>query len=108
MEDVIEIWEDEPKAGTYLIAKGFNRNHKKVLELIRTYENDFLDFGPLKRRKLKSTGGRAANEIMPNEDQTMFLGALMRNNVKVVKFKKLLVSKFKEMRLLLHTLKKEL
>ena len=42
MENTIEIWEDEPRAGTSLIAKGFDRNHKKVLELIRKYENDFM------------------------------------------------------------------
>lgn len=106
MKDTIEIWEDEARAGTFLIAQGFDRNHKKVLELVRKYESDFLDFGPLKRRKLKSTGGRAANEILLNEEQAMFLGALMKNNDKVVKFKKLLVSKFKEMRLLLDSLQK--
>lgn len=106
MKEAIEIWEDEPRAGTFLIAQGFDRNHKKVLELVRKYESDFLDFGPLKGRKLKSTGGRAANEIMLNEEQAMFLGALMKNNDKVVKFKKLLVSKFKEMRSLLDSLQK--
>ncbi len=99
MVNVIEIWEDEPRAGTYLIAKGFDRNHKKVLELVRKYESDFLDFGPLKGRKLKSTGGRAANEIMLNEDQTMFLGTLLKNNKRVVEFKKLLVSSFRDLRL---------
>jgi len=98
MVDSIEIWEDEPRAGTFLIAKGFDRNHKKVLELVRKYENDFLDFGPLKGRKLRSTGGRAANEIMLNEDQTMFLGTLLKNSKKVVEFKKLLVLKFGELR----------
>lgn len=101
MTDIIEIWEDKACAGTFLIATGFNRNHKKVLELVRTYEDDFLHFGPLKGRKLKSTGGRAANEIMLNEEQTMFLATLMKNNTEVVRFKMLLVSKFKQMRLLL-------
>ena len=98
MVNVIEIWEDEPRAGTFLIAKGFDRNHKKVLELVRKYENDFLDFGPLKGRKLKSTGGRAANEIMLNEYQTMFLGTLLKNSKKVVEFKKILVLNFRKLR----------
>jgi len=105
MEKIIEIWEDEPRAGTSLIAKGFDRNHKKVLELIRRYEKDFLHFGPTKRRKLRSTGGRATNEIMLNEDQAMFLGTLLRNNEKVVRFKRLLVDNFKKCRLELEALR---
>ncbi len=60
MQINIETIKGEPRAGTYLIAKGFNREHKIVLELIRNYESDFEDFGSLKRRKLESTGGRPA------------------------------------------------
>lgn len=106
MKDTIEIWEDEPRAGTSLIAKGFDREHKVVLRLIRDYEKDFLHFGIFKTRKLKSTGGRAANEILLNEDQAMFLGSLLRNNEKVVAFKRLLIDKFKECRLKLAALQK--
>ena len=106
MVDVIEIWEDEARAGTALIAKGFDRNHKRVLELVNKYTSDFEDFGRLKRRQLKSTGGRAANEIMLNEDQAMFLGTLLRNNKESVLFKKLLIKKFKECRLKLESLQK--
>jgi hypothetical protein len=58
----VEIFDSVPIMGTYSIAIGLNRPHKKVLELIDKYVDYFLDFGPLKGRKLKSTGGRAANE----------------------------------------------
>lgn len=94
----VEVYEDEPRAGTFLISQGFGREHKVVLELIRKYKEDFGDFGSLKRRKLKSTGGRAANEILLNEDQTMFLGTLLRNNKTSVKFKKDLIKAFKACR----------
>lgn len=99
----VEIYEDEPRAGTYLISQGFEREHKVILELIRKYENDFEYFGSLKRRKLKSTGGRAANEILLNEDQTMFLGTLLRNNKQSVEFKKNLIMAFKECRMKLES-----
>lgn len=107
MSPSIEIWEGEPRVGTYLVAIGFEREHKKVLELVRTYEEEFLYFGPLKGRKLKSTGGRAANEFMLNEEQTMLLGTLLRNSKKSVEFKKLLVAKFKEIKDRLNELEKE-
>ncbi len=95
---VIEIWEDEPRAGTYLIAQGFGREHEMIKKMVKKYESDFEDFGTLKVRKLRSTGGRAANEILLNEDQTMFLGTLLRNSGKVVKFKKDIISAFKKCR----------
>jgi phage regulator Rha-like protein len=98
MNTGVEIYNDEPRAGTFLISQGFEREHKYILELVRKYENDFKDFGCLKRRKLKSTGGRAANEILLNEDQAMFLGTLLRNNSKSVPFKKGLIKAFKRCR----------
>ncbi len=98
METSVEIWEDEPRAGTFLIAMGFERDHKHILEMVSRYEKDFEDFGRLKRRKSKSTGGRPVNEIMLNENQTMFLGTLLRNNEKSVLFKKTLVKKFDQCR----------
>ena len=106
MENVIEIWGDEPRAGTSLIAKGFDREHKVVLRLIRDYDKDFKHFGVFSTRKLKSTGGRAANEIMLNEDQAMFLATLLRNNEKVVRFKRQLVDNFKKCRIELESLRK--
>lgn len=106
MELKVIIVEDEPRAGTFLISQGFNREHKYIKELITKYKKDFEDFGVLKQQKLKSTGGRAANEYMLNEDQVIFLGTLMRNSDKVVLFKKLVVKKFKECRDILNNLKK--
>jgi len=88
MVNEVELWEDVARAGSYLLAQGLDREHDNVRKLIEKYREDFEDFSDLKRRKLKSTGGRAANEYMLDEDQFMFLGTLLRNNKKVVAFKK--------------------
>lgn len=103
MKDV-EIYYDEPRMGTFLIAKGLDRDHKSVLQTVNDYHDDMGDFGVLKTRKLKSTGGRAANEILLNEDQFMFLGTLLRNGKQVVKFKKAIIQQFKKCRLQLEAI----
>ena len=61
--NVVKIIDDEPRAGTYLIAKGFGRDHKMVLRLINKYKRRFKNFGTLKVLKLKSTGGRGFAKI---------------------------------------------
>ncbi len=106
MDNIVEIWEDEVRAGTWVIAQGFNRNHKHLLEIVNKYKDDFDDFGRLKRRKYTSTGGRPITEYLLNEDKTMFLGTLLRNNDQVVKFKHLLIKKFREYRTQLEKLQK--
>jgi len=99
MVNEVELWEDVARAGSYLLSQGLDREHKAVRDLIEKYRNDFEDFSVLKTRKLKSTGGRAANEYMLDEDQFMFLGTLLRNNKKVVAFKKGIVLQFKKCRI---------
>jgi len=94
----VEIYEDEPRTGTFLIAQGLGRDHKNVLQTVNDYADDMRDFGVLKTRKLRSTGGRAANETLLNEDQFMFLGTLLRNSKKVVQFKKAIILQFKKCR----------
>ncbi len=105
MKDV-EVFDSEARAGTFLIAQGFSREHKKILELIRKYEDKFTNFGPLKGRKLRSTGGRAANEIMLDEDQFMFLGSLLRNSDITVEFKFRIINQFKKTRKQLEAVQK--
>jgi phage regulator Rha-like protein len=99
MVSEVELWEDVARAGSYLLAQGLDREHDNVRKLIEKYREDFEDFSDLKRRKLRSTGGRAANEYMLDEDQFMFLGTLLRNNKKVVAFKKAIIKQFKKCRL---------
>lgn len=95
----VEIWNDKARTGTFSLAQGLEREHKTVRDLVEKYREEFEDFGSLKKRKLRSTGGRAANEYMLDEDQFMFLGTLLRNTKKVVAFKKAIIKQFKQCRL---------
>lgn len=79
MKGSIEHVVDEQRVGTYLIAQGFNREHKKILELVRNYEESFLELGVIPTKRLGSTGGRPANSLMLNESQVMLLMSLIRN-----------------------------
>jgi hypothetical protein len=95
----VAFYEDQPRVGTYLIAQGLERDHKSIRDLLENYRSDFEDFSVLKTRKLKSTGGRAANEYLLDEDQFMFLGTLLKNTKKVVSFKKAIIQQFKKCRI---------
>lgn len=97
MNDV-EIYDDIPRVGSYSLAEALERDHDHIRKLVERYRVEFEDFSDLKIRKLRSTGGRAANEYMLDEDQFMFLGTLLRNNAKVVKFKLAIISSFKKCR----------
>ncbi len=99
MASEVEIWDGEARTGSFLLSQGLDRDHVVVRKLIEKYRDDFEDFSHLKRRKLRSTGGRAANEYMLDEDQFMFLGTLLRNTKKVVEFKKAIIQQFKRCRL---------
>jgi phage regulator Rha-like protein len=98
MTSEVEIYNGEARTGSFLLAQGMDRPHDQVRKLIEKYRSDFEDFSVLKRRKLRSTGGRAANEYLLDEDQFMFLGTLLRNSKKVVAFKKAIVQQFKKTR----------
>lgn len=104
--DEVEIYNNEPRAGTFLISQGFNRQHRIIIELIENYKEDFREFGSFKRRKQAATGGRAANEYLLNENQAMFLGTLLRNNAQTVKFKKELIKAFDRCRKQLEAIQK--
>jgi len=81
----VEIWEDEARTGSFLLAQGLEREHKIVRDLVEKYRLDFEDFSSVKKRKLRSTGGRAANEYLLTFEQTLFLISLLRNNRTTVK-----------------------
>ncbi len=95
----VEIWNDEARAGSFLLAQGLDRDHKIVTNLIRKYHAKFENFSTLKVRKLRSTGGRAAIEYLLDEDQFMFLGTLLKNTEKVVDFKFNIIKQFKKCRI---------
>jgi len=95
--NVVSLHNGEGRAGTFLISKGFKRSHDQIKRLVRKYEQDFLEFGPLHLSKVRSKG-RPVEELLLNEDQTLFLGTLLRNSDPVIEFKKRLVKLFSECR----------
>ncbi len=102
-QNIVTIHNDAPVAGTYLIAQGFDRKHKYILELINKHLKYFENFGGFKRQKIK-TKGRAIEEYLLNEDQVMFLGTLLRNSETVILFKHNLVKEFSKIRRQLNAL----
>jgi hypothetical protein len=102
----VTIIDGESRIGTFLLADGLDRRHQVITELIERYRSDFEDFSRLKRGKLRSTGGRAADEYLLDEDQFMFLGTLLKNTKKVVAFKKAIILQFKQCRKELQNLNK--
>jgi hypothetical protein len=98
MKTVVEIYNDEPRAGTWILSSGFKRRHAEVLRLCRNYESEFMELEERKvvsnhfiRRKIKGEkGGAPIKEYMLNKAQTIFLGSMFRakkGNDPVLRFK---------------------
>lgn len=107
MEDeIVKMHDAEPRAGTFLIAQGFDREHSKVVRLIEKYKDRFLRLENNKRlsRELivhkvpAKTAGRPVEEYLLNEKQTIFLGSLFRNTEIVLDFKERLANDFVEVK----------
>lgn len=101
IKEMVTIYNNEPRAGTYSIAKGLERNHKNLIRTVDDNRKDFEDFGVFKTLKSKSTGGRPTQEYLLNEQQTTLLITYLRNlkkNDKVRQFKKALVKEFYRMK----------
>lgn len=101
MEKSVEIYNNESRAGTFIISQGFGRDHYDVVKLIEKYKERFLRLSNkltsdqfIKRKVSAKKAGRPVEEIMLNEQQTIFLGTLFRNTEKVLDFKERLASEF--------------
>ena len=92
-EQIVVIRDNESRAGTVLIAKGFGRNHDQVKRLITKYKEDFEKISPLKGDITKGKT-KSFNEYFLTETQFVFLGMLFNNNLQVVKFKRRLAKEF--------------
>lgn len=96
---LVIIHKNEPRIGTSLIAVGFERQHKIVLELVTRYAEDFEEFGSLKRHKLVSKKrGRPVDEYILNEDQFLLLCTYFKNTHIARAFKKKLIKEFSNAR----------
>ena len=70
------------RVGTSLIAQGFSREHKTILELVNRYRSDFEEFGPLPKSKL-STKGRPVVEYSLDYNQMLLLLSYMRTTAEM-------------------------
>lgn len=99
----VTIYNGVARVGTWNIAKGFNRPHKRIVELINKHNERFLRLegknkavsnGLIISRLPAKTAGRPVDEIMLNEKQAIFLGTLFRNTDIVLDFKEKLADEF--------------
>lgn len=99
--DLVTVKNNEVFTDSKVIAQGTNNKHHAIQQLISKYEDDFLEFGELKKTHLKcenSKGGRPEIVYLLNEEQATLLMTYLRNNETVRKFKKNLVHAFYKMR----------
>jgi len=120
MKNVVTIYNDELRVGTFLIAQGFKRDHKKITNLIKKYTVQFMELevnkssqkGLIVQRVHSKKAGRPIEEFLLNEAQTMFLGTLFRTSSNnpddpVLRFKVRLSKDFTEMKDLLFSLQSQ-
>lgn len=94
---IVIIHDNEGRAGTVLIAEGFERRHEQVVRLIKKYKTEFEEINTL-NVLIKKSKTKSFTEYLLDEDQFFFLGTLFKNNTQVVAFKLRLVKEFKTCR----------
>lgn len=100
MNDLITLHEGHPFTSSLAIAEGTENEHKAVIQLVRTYLDDFDSFGRVtfEMRPFATAGGTQAREVaLLNEQQATLLLTYMRNSEVVRRFKRSLVHAFYEM-----------
>lgn len=88
---------NEAVTTTLAIAEGTERQHKNVMELVRTYQSDLEDFGQVAFETRLNTQGTSTEYALLNEDQATLIITFMRNSDIVRDFKKRLVKEFRNM-----------
>lgn len=115
MNDVVEFYNDEERAGTFLIAKGFQKEPFRIKTLVDKYKDRFLRLENNKhllteliiRKVSTKKAGRPIEEYLLNEGQTIFLGTLFRNSTDIVlDFKEQLAREFVNLKFQNEALKK--
>ena len=75
---MVIIHNNKLRISTLSIAKGFQREHKNILRLIKKYRNNFKNFGHLEINKRSSTGGRPVIEYLLDKAQCLLLAGLFK------------------------------
>ena len=109
MKDLVTLSGKVPVTATLIIAEVFERPHKGVIQLVRKYEGDLKEAGPLTfqmaPRSLGKHGGGDTEYANLNEEQSLLLLMHMRSTGKVTEAKKQLAKAFVKMRNTLAELK---
>jgi phage regulator Rha-like protein len=97
---IIVLQNNEPRAGTWNLSKGFEVEHRALKKLVNKYFIEFEEFGVVTPavQKPQDKGGRPVEEFLLNENQAMYLGTLLTNNIIVREFKRKLVKDFTRMK----------
>ncbi len=108
---IVEDYKGEGRAGTFLIAEGFDRRHDRVKKHIEDYHEIFLSMeetygrvcAQVLPRRVVKTKGNSVTEYLLNETQTIFLGTLFRTSSRkkddpVLLFKSRLAKEFVSIR----------
>ena len=106
-EKLIFANKGEAFTSSLILAKGLEIEPRSVRSLIEQHITDLEAFGKvcISNAPLETNGGRQKTKIyILNEQQATFVISLMKNTPRVVKFKKLLVKQFFEMREFLQSL----
>lgn len=98
MNSLVFIQNQEPLTTSLAIAEGTENQHKNVMELIRNYDDDLIDFGEVAFQTRLNQQGSPTEYALLNEQQATLLITYMRNSDVVRQFKKALVRAFFEMR----------
>lgn len=99
--EIVRVEGGQPMTTTLQIALGLGIQHATIIKLVRTYMQDFQEFGGVgfKIQSFETNGGTQERKFVPlNEQQATFLMTLMRNSPRVIEFKKALVKAFFETR----------
>lgn len=100
---IVAVVDGEAVTTTLTIAKGCKVDHASVIKLVRTYQGDLQEFGPIgfeiqKGSSLPQGGFAKATEYaVLNEQQSTLIMTYMRNGPVVREFKKTLVKAFWEL-----------
>lgn len=95
--NLVVIQEDEGRAGTKIIADGFNRRHEQVTRLVKKYQGHFEKINTLKVFYSKGKT-KQFKEYFLDEDQFAFLATLFKNDADVVDFKLRLILDYRKVK----------
>jgi len=95
-KEIVKIIDSEPRAGTFILSRGFEVEHRALRRLVIKYKSEFEELGVIATALQKPTkkGGRPIDEFLLNETQSLYLGTLLTNNIIVRRFKLKLVKEF--------------